>query len=158
MTDFKSTKSGTKPATPMAAFGAPAFEMPKLEGLTGLREFTERGVAQTREAYEKLRNAAEEANAALEAVSTTAAKGTAEYGRKLIDAAQANSNAAFDYAVELLGAKHVSEVAELSSDYAKKQCEALSEQTSTLSALAWKIATDTAGQINRAGSGFAKFS
>jgi phasin len=159
MTDFKSTKV----AAPAAMFGAAAFEMPKFEmpkfdGLTGLREFTERGVAQAKEAYEKLRGAAEEANGVLEAAGTAAAKGSAEYGRKVIDVAQANTNAAFDYAMALLGAKQLSDVAELSSDYVTKRCQALSEQTTELSALAWKVATDTAGQINRTGAGFVKSS
>ena len=153
MTELQSIKSSSKTAT---AFGVPTFEMAKLEGLTGLREFVERGVAQAKEAYEKLRSAAEEANLAIEAAGTTAASGAAEYGRKFIDAAQANTNAAFDHALALLATKKASEVTDLSTDYATKQCEALSRQTSDLSALALKIATDTAGQINRLGTGFAK--
>ena len=156
MTELQSIKSSTKTATPATAFGMPTFEMPKLEGLTGLRELVERGVAQAKEAYEKLRNAAEEANLAIEAAGTTATSGAAEYGRKFIDAAQANTNAAFDHALALLATRKVSEVTDLSTDYATKQCEALSRQTSDLSALALKIATDTAGQINRLGTGFAK--
>jgi hypothetical protein len=58
-----------------------------------------------------------------------------------------NTNAAFDYAGELLAAKTLSEVIELSSTHARKQFEALTAQSKDLGALAQKVATETAEPI-----------
>ena len=65
----------------------------------------------------------------------------------MIEAARVNTNAAFDFAGELMAAKTLSEVVELSSTHARKQFEALTEQSKELSALAQKVATETAEPI-----------
>jgi phasin len=76
-----------------------------------------------------------------------AAKGTADYNRKVIEVARANANAAFDYARDLLDAKSISDVAEVSSTHARKQFEAFSQQTKDLTTLAQKLAVDAAEPI-----------
>ena len=58
-----------------------------------------------------------------------------------------NTNAAFDFAGELIAAKTLSEMVELSSTHARKQFEALTQQSKELSALAQKVATETAEPI-----------
>jgi len=68
-------------------------------------------------------------------------------GLKVIEAARVNTNAAFDFAGELITAKTLSEVIELSSAHARKQFEALTEQGKELNALAQKVATDTVEPI-----------
>jgi phasin len=65
----------------------------------------------------------------------------------VIEAARTNANAAFDFAGELLTAKTLSEVIELSSAHARKQFETLTAQGKELSALAQKVATDTCEPI-----------
>ena len=94
--------------------------------------------------YERVKAAAEEATDVLEDTYTTAAKGAADYNLKVIEAARTNTNAAFDYARELLDVKSISEVLELSTAHARKQFETVSEQTKELAALAQKVATETA--------------
>src|SRR5213082_228903 len=94
-----------KPET--SAFGMPKFEMPKfeipkVEMPAAFREFAERGVAQAKDNYEKMRAAAEEATDALETTYSTATKGAADYGLTLIEIARGNTNATFDFASELL--------------------------------------------------------
>ncbi len=128
-------------------FEMPKFEMPKLDLPAGFREFAETGVAQAKEAYEKARAAAEETNDAIEEACTTAARGVAEYQRKVLDLAQANVNAAFDYARSLLYVNSASEMAELSSAHARQQYDTMAEQTKSLAALAQKVAADTAEPI-----------
>ena len=51
----------------------PKFEMPKFEVPAAFREFAEKGVAQAKDAYEKVKAAAEEATYLLEDTYTTAA-------------------------------------------------------------------------------------
>jgi len=146
MSEPKGTKSSTVSERPH--FPLPAFDFGKaVEFPMGLRELAEKGMAQTKEAYEKMRAAAEDATGALEGTLSIAAKGTADYNRKVIEVARANTNAVFDYARDLLDAKSVSDVAELSTAHARKQFEALSQQTKDLTMLAEKLATATSEPI-----------
>ena len=153
-------KVKSKPAASafeMPKFEIPKFEIPKVEMPAAFREFAERGVAQAKDTYEKMKAAAEEATDVLETTYSTASKGASDYGMKVIEAARVNTNAAFDYAGELLAAKTLSEVIELSSTHARKQFEALTKQSKELSALAQKVATDTAEPIkNGMNKAFAK--
>jgi phasin len=136
----------------MPKFEMPKFELPKVEMPAAFREFAEKGVAQAKDNYEKMKAVAEEATDVLETTYSNASKGAADYGLKLIEAARLNTNAAFDFAGELMTVKSLSEVVELSTAHARKQFEALSQQTKELSALAQKIATETSEPI-RTGMG-----
>ena len=124
-------------------FDLPKFDPPKLEVPAAFREIAEKSVAQAKDAYERVKAAAEEATDLLEDTYTTAAKGAADYNLKVIEAARTNTNAAFDYARELLDVKSFSEVIELSTAHARKQFETVSEQSKELAALAQKVATET---------------
>ncbi|MGA8996781.1 MAG: hypothetical protein WB463_02755, partial [Pseudolabrys sp.] len=54
------------PAFEMPKFEMPKFEMPKFEVPTAFREFAEKGIAQAKENYEKVKSAAEQATDVLE--------------------------------------------------------------------------------------------
>jgi len=116
----------------MPKFEIPKFEIPKVEMPAAFREFAERGVAQAKDTYEKMKAAAEEATDVLETTYSTATKGASDYGLKVIEAARVNT---------------LSEVIELSSAHARKQFEALTEQSKELSELAQKVATETVEPI-----------
>jgi phasin len=139
----------SKPSTAfeMPKFEMPKFDIPKVEMPAAFREFAERGVAQAKDTYERMKAAAEEATDVLETTYSTASKGASEYGMKVIDTARINTNAAFDFANELITAKSFSEVIELSSAHARKQFETLTVQGKELGALAQKVATDAAEPI-----------
>ena len=153
MAEAGTTAPKAKPAKPaMAAFEMPKFEMPKfdmpkVEMPAAFREMAERGVAQAKDTYEKMKAAAEEATDVLETTYSTATKGASDYGLKVIEAARANTNAVFDFAGEIMAAKTLSEVVELSNAHARKQFEALTAQSKELGALAQKVATETAEPI-----------
>ena len=153
MAEAATTAPKAKPAKPaMAAFEMPKFEMPKfdmpkVEMPAAFREMAERGVAQAKDTYEKMKAAAEEATDVLETTYSTATKGASDYGLKVIEAARANTNAAFDFAGEVMAAKTLSEVVELTSAHARKQFESLTQQSKELGALAQKVATETAEPI-----------
>jgi phasin len=135
------------PMFEMPKFDMPKFELPKLEVPAAFREFAEKGVAQTKDAYEKIKAAAEEGTAMLETSYATASKGSTEYGLKVIEIARANTNATFDYFERLYGVKSASELVELSTAHARSQFEALTAQGKELATLAQKVATDTAEPI-----------
>src|SRR5262245_61456908 len=128
-------------------FELPNFEMPKLEIPAAFREFAEKSVSQAKETYEKMKTAAEEATDVLEDTYATASKGASDYGLKLIETARVNTNAAFDFATQLMAVKSLSEVVELSTAHARKQFETATEQTKELAALAQKVATEAAEPI-----------
>jgi phasin len=145
-----SKPKATKPPTvgfEMPKFELPKFDMPKVEMPAAFREIAERSVAQAKDTYEKMKAAAEEATDVLENTYSTASKGASDYGLKVIEVARANTNAAFDFAGELMAAKTLSEVVELMSAHARKQFESLTEQSKELTALAQKVATDTSEPI-----------
>jgi phasin len=131
----------------MPKFEMPKFDIPNVEMPAAFREIAERGVAQAKDTYEKMKAAAEEATDVLETTYSTATKGASDYGLKMIEAARVNTNAAFDFANELITAKTLSEVVELTSAHARKQFEALTQQSKDLGALAQKVATETAEPI-----------
>ena len=128
-------------------FDLPKFDMPKLEVPAAFREFAEKGVTQARDNWEKMKAATEEATDLIEGSYATASKGMVEYGHKVIEHSRNNTNAAFDLATELMTVKSISEAVELSTAHMRKQFEALTVQTKELTALAQKVASDTAEPI-----------
>ena len=131
-------------------FEMPRFEMPKFEIPTAFREFAEKGIAQARENYEKAKTAAEEATDVFEDTYSTATKGCASYGLKVIETTRANSDAAFDLMSDVMNAKSYSEVVELYSAFLRKQFDTLVTQAKELSEHAQKVATETAEPIKGA--------
>ncbi|GIK82044.1 MAG: phasin [Pseudorhodoplanes sp.] len=131
----------------MPKFEVPNFDLPKFEVPAAFREAAEKSVTQAKETWEKVKTATEEATDVLESTYATAAKGTADYGLKVIDAARINANAAFDFAGTLLTAKSLSEMIEISTAHARKQFDTVSAQTKELAALAQKVATETSEPI-----------
>ena len=135
------------PMFEMPKFDMPSFDMPKMEVPAAFREFAQKGVAQTKDAYEKMKVAAEENTQMLETVYSTASKGATDYGLKMIEIARANTSAMFDFTESLFGVKSPSELVELSTKHARAQFETLSGQSKELAGLAQKVATDTAEPI-----------
>jgi len=127
----------------MPKFEMPKFEMPKVEVPAAFREMTEKGIAQAKENYEKMKSAAEDATDMLEDTYATASKGCSSYGLKMIENARANCDAAFDLMTELVTVKSYAEMVELSSSYLRKQFDALTSQSKELAEHAQKVATDT---------------
>ena len=132
------------PAFETPKFDIPSFDLPKMEIPAAFREIAEKSVSQAKDNWEKMKAATEEATDLLENSYSNAAKGAADYGLKLIETARVNTNTAFDFAGVLLTAKSLSEVVELSTSHARKQFETLTAQSKELTALAQKVAAETA--------------
>src|SRR5476649_2356148 len=77
--------AGPAPAFTAPKFDMPKFEMPKMEVPPAFREIAEKGIAQAKENYEKVKSAAEKATDTLETAYTTASTGCSSYGLKLIE-------------------------------------------------------------------------
>jgi hypothetical protein len=85
-----------------------------------------------------------EAAGRIQESSSNAAEGFREYQLKVISAAQANVNAIFEYAQDMVQAQSVSELMELSAAHSRRQLEAIAQQSREIASAAQKLATDTA--------------
>jgi phasin len=133
MTETNTTAAATKSA------GAPKMETPQ-----AIREMADKGTAQAKASYAKMSAATAEASSVMQNAGATAAQGIKDGNAKVIEFARTNSNAAFDYASELLGVKSPSEFIKVSTEQARRQFEVLSEQTKELTTLSQKVMLETA--------------
>jgi len=100
--------------------------------------------ADTLETSERSKVTAQEATMKLEQSYVAAAKGAVEFNLKLVDIAEDNINATFDFARQLPHVKSPSVLVEISTEHARKQFERLKAQTQELTGLAQKTITETA--------------
>ena len=109
------------------------------------REFAEKTVVQTREAFDRSNVALEAAVDTLERTFDAAAQGAFALNRKIIEIARQNLDSGFDLAKSLVGAKNLAEIVELQAAYWGKLFGALRPQTEEVRTLASNVATDTVG-------------
>jgi phasin len=109
------------------------------------RAITEKAVDQSRQAYDRSKDALDASLATLERTFDAAGQGAVAFNRKILDIAQRNVNSGFDLAKSLAGAKNLAEMAELQTSYWQKLSNTLTSQTEEVRALATKMAAD-AGQ------------
>jgi phasin len=112
-----------------------------------MRAFAEQGVSQVRDGYQKLKEAAESNNGALEAVYASATKGAGDFATKVIDIAKTNTETAFSFTQSLLGTRSPMEALELINTHARKQFDVLTAQSQDLAALTQKVAAETVEPI-----------
>ena len=80
-----------------------------------VRAMAEKTVAQTREVYDRSKDALDASIEVFERTFDAAGQGAAAFNRKIIDLAQRNVNSGFDLAKSLTGAKNLAEIVELQS-------------------------------------------
>ncbi|SRR5712691_1657156 len=120
------------------------------------RDFVEKSGERVKETYGKVQAAAEETTKAMERTYSSASKGAVDFNLHLLEMAQANMNAAFDFARQLTRVKSPSEFFELSAAHARKQFETFTEQTQRLTTLAQKATTDAAQPLQEVAKTFKK--
>lgn len=108
------------------------------------REFAEKGAAQSREAYSKMKTAAEDAAKTVEATVESAQLGSVELGLKAIEALRANADSSLSHMEALLNAKSLSEFFELQTAFVRKQAELALEQARAMQETTRKVAESVA--------------
>ena len=108
------------------------------------RDFAEKGAAQTKEAYAKMKEAAEDATKTVEATLESAQAGSVELGLKAIDALRTNAENSLSHMEALLGVKSVAELFELQTAFLRKQAEVAVEQAKSLQETSKKVAEKVA--------------
>lgn len=120
-----------------AAFGAPTFEVPEI-----LRSFAEQGLTQTREAYGRMKAAAEEATDAIEESFEGTRESVREVQFKALDAARANADATFDLARNLLGVTSIADAIQLQTAFARERFEALVDYSKDVQTTLAKVSSE----------------
>ena len=105
-----------------------------------VRATAEKAVGQSREVYDRSKDALDASVATLERTFDAAGQGVVAFNRKIIDIAQRNVNSGFDLAKSLAGAKNLSEMVELQAAYWQKLLNTLTSQAEEVRALATKMA------------------
>ena len=105
-----------------------------------VRAMVEKAVDQSREVYDRSKDALDASVATFERTFDAAGQGAVAFNRKIIDIAQRNVNSGFDLAKSLAGAKNLSEMVELQAAYWQKLLGTLTSQAEEVRALATKMA------------------
>jgi phasin len=106
------------------------------------RDFAEKGAAQSREAFSKMKVAAEDATKTIESTMQTAQASSVEIGLKAIDAIRTNADLSLSHMEALLGVKSVSEFVELQTGFIRKQAEITVEHAKAMQEATRKLAED----------------
>jgi len=106
------------------------------------RELAETTVAQTREAYERSKDALEAALETVDRSYDALGQGAPALNRKIIEIAQRNISSGFDLAKSLATAKTLAEIVELRATYWRKQFTVLAAQAEEVRALYAKAAEE----------------
>ncbi len=110
----------------------------------GVRALAEKTVAQTRQVYDRSKDAFDASLTTFERSFDAAGQGAAAFNRKIIDIAQRNVNSVFDLAKSLAGAKNLADIVELQAAYWRKLFDTLTSQAEEVRALSTKVTADAA--------------
>jgi phasin len=113
-----------------------------------VRAMAEKSVAQTREVYDRSKDALDASIATFETTFNAAGQGAAAFNRKIIGIAGRNVNSVFDLAKSLAGAKKLTDIVELQAMYWRKQFEVLTAQAEEVRGLSTKLTAAAAEPIN----------
>ena len=112
-----------------------------------VRAMAEKSVAQTREIYDRSKDALDASIATFERSFDAAGQGAAAFNRKIIAIAQRNVSSVFDLAKSLAGAKKLTDIVELQATYWRKQFDALTAQAEEVRTLSTKVTAAAAEPI-----------
>jgi len=109
-----------------------------------VRVIAEKNIAQSRELFERSKDAFEKVLERWEKTFDAAGQGAVALNRKMVDITQRNINSGFDFAKSLIGAKSVAEAMELHSTYWQKQLNTLKAQADEMRDLSTRVTADVA--------------
>jgi phasin len=124
--------------------GTNGFALPGVFGA-----LAEQGIARAQAGCEKIKIASEQMGEALRETYSASADGAASYGFKVLEISNANTAAAMDFFVHLLGSKSVTDIVTLSAEQARKTFDVTSVQNRELWDLAQKLATEAGEPVRK---------
>lgn len=114
------------------------------------REFTEKGIAQSKENYAKMKEQAEAAQKAAEEAFETVQANSSAVALKAIAAARANTESGLSHMEALLGAKTFAEMIELQTGFMRKQAELFVDQAKEMQEATTKAAEEVSKPVKAA--------
>ena len=115
-----------------------------------MRTMAERSVTQARQALESYLHAARRTSESMEQTSDKVQASTKDAAQKTLSAVEQNLRASLDYAQRLVRAKDLQEIAQIQSDFARTQTEAMQAQMKEYGSV-MQSAMDTGTRDRRAG-------
>ena len=115
----------------------------------GVRDLAENNVAQSRDVYNRSRDAFDASLTTFEESFDAAGQGAAAFNRKMVEISRRNVEATFDLATSLAGAKNLTDVVGAQSAYWVKQFGALTAQAEEVRDLSAKITADTMAPVKK---------
>ena len=113
-----------------------------------VRALAVKTVAQSREAYDRSKDAFEASLTTFERSFDAAGQGAAAFNRKMIDIARRNVDASFDLATSLARAKTLADMLDLQTAFWRKQLGVVTAQAEEVRALSTRVTADAAEPIN----------
>lgn len=126
------------------------FPISTAEVPEAFRDMAEKGVAQARENYAKVKVAAEEATDMLEDTLETARSNSMELSGTALDAAKANIDAGFAFMKDFMAVKTVSEAVELQTAFARECFDTTSAQAKDMQAKVTKMSEEASKPVQDA--------
>ncbi len=130
---------------PIKAIPVAAVDMSGVQD--NLRKAASKTLEQGRAAFERMKEASEEATETIEASFAASSKGATELASKALEVAKINANATFDHLKALAGAKTLADAVTMHGQFIRAQSEAAIAQAKEFAELARKAATDAAAPI-----------
>ena len=136
--------SAAKPAVaPVIAVAA--LDMSSVQD--NLRKAASKTIEQGRAAFERMKEASDDATHTIEASLAASSKGAAELAARALEVTKVNANATFDHLKALAGAKTLADAVSMHGQFIRAQSEAAIAQAKEFAELAKKAATDAAAPI-----------
>lgn len=152
---FRNATDPQRIAEAQAAMGLDPSRMQE-----AMRTMTEKSVEQSRQAYEQMRQASDEATRTLESTLENAHSGSLALSRKAIDAMRRNAEMGFSHLERMAGVKSIAELIELQTGFVRQQVELATDQAKEIQTLSQSAAQDllrpTRDAAQRAGETMAK--
>ncbi len=136
------------PKTESDAFAMPTFDASK--ATEQFRDFADKGIAQSKDAYAKMKTATEDAQKTVEDTFKTAQSAASEVSLKAISALRANTETGLAHLEALVGVKSISDFVELQTSFFRKQAETVTAQAKELQDITTKAAEKAAAPVKAA--------
>ena len=112
-----------------------------------LRKAASKTLEQGRAAFERMKEASEEATETIEASFAASSKGATELASKALEVAKINANATFDHLKALAGAKTLADAVTMHGQFIRAQSEAAIAQAKEFAEIAKKTASEASAPI-----------
>ena len=130
------------------AFAMPSFDASKVSDQ--FRDFAEKGLEQSKDAYAKMKTATEDAQKTVEETFKSVQTAGADASLKAIAALRANTEAGLNHLEALVGVKSVADFVELQTSFFRKQAELVTAQAKELQDISTKAAEKAAAPVKAA--------